>query len=195
MNPTTLAVKLSPLLVVGDNSNYGLTVAITGLTATQYMVIYYGGFRMSPTSLYAVVVKGNVRSNGTLSVGMPVAAKAFPGYSLNGYFKATTLDSGDVVVAYADSNVNQGVVCALLTVNINTGAILNGPQLTIATGSSLASYSAISIVTIGTGSQFMVMFADLIVNRAVVAAIGQVTIAPTPPPPPPSSYTWCCAPP
>jgi hypothetical protein len=181
VNPTTLAVTLSPPLIVGDNPNYGLTLAITGLTATQYLVAFYGGVNMPASNLYATVFKGHSRANGTNSVMMPAPASAFPGYTLSGFFKATALDSGDVVIAFADASTNQGVTCALFSVNLNTAAILAGPTLSITTGASIESYSEISIVTIGTGSQFMVMFIDLIVNRAVVAAIGQVWTAATSP--------------
>ena len=129
---------------------------------------------MPANNLYAVLMTGQTSANGTSSVTMPIPATALPGYTLTGFFKATALDSGDVVIAFADASTNQGVTCALLSVNLNTAAILAGPTLSITTGTSMEAYSAISIVTIGTGSQFMVMFIDLIVSRAVVAAIGQV---------------------
>jgi hypothetical protein len=174
VNPKTLAVTLSPPVIVGDNTNFGLTLAITGLSATQYVVAFYGGVNMPANNLYAVLMTGQTSANGTNSVTMPIPATALPGYTLTGFFKATALDSGDVVIAFADASTNQGVTCALLSVNLNTAAILAGPTLSITTGTSMEAYSAISIVTIGTGSQFMVMFIDLIVSRAVVAAIGQV---------------------
>lgn len=151
-----------------------MSFAITGVSATQYMLVYCTQpYTATIAPLYAVLV------TATTSTGKPILltqATAFSGFFVIGTFSLTALDSGDVVVAYLDGHTNSGVTCTLIAVNLNTGALLLGSQLSITVGASAVAYSKISLVTIGTGSQFMVMFFDLMVGKAAIGAIVQVQI-------------------
>ena len=173
VNPTTLAVTLSPQLLFGDNSQYGLSFAITGVSATQYMLVYCTQpYPATTAPLYAVLVTGNTQSMARPVLLSP--ATQFSGFFVMGTFSMTALDSGDVVIAYIDGNTNFGVTCAHISVNLETGVLLAGSQLSVVVGTSAEAYSTISLVTIGTGSQIMVMFFDLMAGRAAIGAIVQV---------------------
>lgn len=180
VDPATLLVTLSAPLAFADDRTYGISFALTNLNAYQYMAVYYNGSTSSPSqTLKAVVMNVTVNAvSGAYTVVPYKKPVSFTGSSLTGVVRATTLDNGNVVVAYSDKNTNNGVTCVLLEVNKYTGLIIFGSQLQITTGTSVKYISTgtlnINLVTIGTGSQFMVMFSDLALNGAIVAAIGEV---------------------
>jgi hypothetical protein len=179
VDPATLKVTLSPAINVTSNADYETSMAIAGISATKFVIVYHNYAAVLDT-LYAVVMTGSVVSPGVNKVEFTsVVANSFTGYTINGTFKATTLTRSatglsEVVVAYINAKTRAGLSCTLFAVNPTTGTIIDGSSLAITTGSSAAAYSSMSIVTIGTGSQFMVMFTNSLLQGATMAAIGQV---------------------
>ena len=147
------------------------------------MLLYYDGG--GTDQLNAVVVNATSSSNGGLSLNLVGMPTVYQGSKLGiNLLKATTLDSGDVVVAYGDANNNNGITCMLVTYDAFTGAILFTSSLQITTGSTVNTdpnifpyFTSLSIATIGGGSQIVVMFVDLGLNGAVVAAVVDVSDA------------------
>ena len=143
------------------------------------MVAYYGDVS-SAGPLTAIVITANVISSTNITLSRVVGPKSYTGTSLTGVLRATTLDNGDVVVAYSDNLSNNGVTCVQVTINMLTNSLLFGGVLAITTGET-AKYvfptgtMNIQLVTIGNGFQFMVMFSDLELDGALVAAVGEVT--------------------
>ena len=131
-----------------------------------------------PAPLHAVIVNASFAPNG-INYAKPTygAVQTYVGSSLGlDTFKATTLDSGDVIACYGDQNNFNGITCTHITVLIG-GVIRFGSSLIITNGQSIATtylVTGITVATIGGGVQFMVMFADLLLNLATVTAIGEV---------------------
>ena len=177
VDPMTLRINLSPPLYFANNSAYVMTMAITDLSSTEYVIIY-NNYGPAPNILSAVVMTGSVDSTGK-ALASSSAVNTVNNYVMNGFLKATTLTKSasgmsEVIIAYIDSSSHMGVTCTSLAVNATSGIVRDGSSLSITTGASATAYSSISIVTIGTGSQFMVVFIDILLKRAVLTAIGQV---------------------
>ena len=177
----TLAVTLTDPYDFADDNHYSVSVAITGLTAYTYFVAYYGTGASATGPLTAFVVKA-VSTAGIYSLTTAGPSSYLgTGGGLYEVIRATTLDSGDVVVAYPDSNSNNGITCVLVKYDADTGGILFGSVLQLTTGTTtmyLTNSGAMNIqlVTIGNGFQFMAMFNDLeIGGGALVAVIGEVS--------------------
>ena len=155
---------------------------MTRLTDSKLMVLYYdSGAGDGQRTLHAVVVNNIIASNGSLSQSITKPAMEYAGSDLGkNLIKATTLDSNDVVVAYGDANTNFGITCTLVKYNDATGMIYFGSNLQITTGNTVNflpnsyAFTALSIETVGGGSQFMVMFVDLALDGSVVTTIGEV---------------------
>lgn len=180
VDPVTLLVTLSDPIAFADDSTYGTHFAITNINKYQYMAVYYNDTAESPVhSVSAVVMRVTIAVSGAYIVAPWKAPVVFPVSSLTGVIRATTLSSGEIVIAYSDNNSNNGVTCVLIKVNPSTGLILFGSQWEVTTGTTVKGISTgtmnINLVTIGTGYQFMVMFSDLALDGGVVTAIGEVS--------------------
>ena len=149
------------------------------------MFLYYDGG--GSDQLNAVVLNTTVASNGGLSLNLAGMPTAYVGSKLGiNLLRATTLDSGDVVVAYGDATNNNGITCTLVNYDNSTGVILFTSNLQITTGSTVSTdpnnfpyVTSLSIATIGGGSQVVVMFVDLGLDGAIVAAVVDVSNAHT----------------
>ena len=179
VDATTLAITLSdPLLVVSDAS-YGVYASTASLTALSFMLTYYDSGGLSPV-LSAQVFTVDITNPAAPVIAAITLVTTKPqsdlGYNL---VKTTTLDSSNVVVAYGDTFTGNGITCTLVTYDASTKTILFGSVLPIVTGSTVNNdpnlgFTSLAIVTIGGGSQFMVIFVDLSLNGAVVTAVGEV---------------------
>ena len=182
VDPTTLKVTLSPAVVIADNSGYSTSMAIAAISATKYVVIYHDEEIKTKSTLLAIVVTGSEVSPGVLKAELATATPSkFQGYTISGTFKATTLTKSasglsEVIIAYIDVDTRMGLTCTSLLVNPTTGIVIDGASLSITTGASVAAYSSVSIVTIGTGSKFMVSFTNKVLQGSSMAAIGLVRI-------------------
>lgn len=185
MDPATLKVTLSPALEISDNNS--TSMAITGISATKYVIIYHHELPVIGAvkdGVFAKVVSGSEVSPGVNKAELVgTKASVFTGYLISGTFKATTLTNtktatglSEVIIAYIDGNTRMGLTCTSLLVNPVTGTVIDGSSLSITTGASVAAYSSVSIVTIGTGSKFMVSFTNRVLQGSLMAAIGQVGI-------------------
>ena len=182
IDPDTLEVVLSKPFYIAGNPNYGFYSTMTRLTDTKLMYLYYDSEAgAGKRNLYAVVVNNIIASNGSLYQSITKPAMKYDGSDLGkNLIKATTLDSNDVIVAYGDANTNFGITCTLVTYNEPTGMIYFGSNLQITTGNTVNflpnsyAFTALSIETVGGGSQFMVMFVDLALDGSVVTTIGEV---------------------
>ena len=170
-------------MLVAPDSNYATYFTITALSESQAMFLYYDGG--GSDQLNAVVLNTTVASNGGLSLNLAGMPTAYVGSKLGiNLLRATTLDSGDVVVAYGDATNNNGITCTLVNYDNSTGVILFTSNLQITTGSTVSTdpnnfpyVTSLSIATIGGGSQVVVMFVDLGLDGAIVAAVVDVSNA------------------
>ena len=174
----TLAITLSSPYQFANDTGKNVVFTLTSISAYNYLVVFYGDSATPNGPLSATVMKAS--SDGSV-VTSDASAAFTPPYgfstlstSISGFFKATTLDSGDFVVAYSDSTTGNGVTCVLIQYDSSLGQILFTSILQLTTGFSLKAYRYIRIATIGNGLQFMVVFPDSALGGAVVAAIGEV---------------------
>lgn len=185
VDPTTLKVTLSPALAITENNS--TSMAIAAISATKYVIIYHHEGNVKGAvrdGVFATVVSGSEVLPGVNKAELVSASKStFTGYSISGTFKATTLTNtktasglSEVIIAYIDVKTRMGLTCTSLLVNPVTGTVIDGSSLSITTGASVAAYSSVSIVTIGTGSKFMVSFTNRVLQGSLMAAIGQVGI-------------------
>ena len=182
----TLEISLSANpLVVATNKNYATYFTITALSGSQAMFLYYDGG--GSDQLNAVVLNATSSSDGQLYLKLAGKPTVYLGSNLSpNKIEATTLDSGDVVVAYGDAIHNNGVTCTLVNYNPLTGVILFTSDIQITTGSTVSAdpnsfpyVTSLTIATIGGGSQVVVMFVDLGLNGAIVSAVINVSSAGT----------------
>ena len=177
----TLAVTCSAPYLFADNSRYSTNFAVTAISASQYLLVYYVGGGGKDDVVSAVVMSAQkYATNGTYYLKPMGPVSQLPGSLVEGSIRATSLDDNTAVIAYSDKNSNYGITCLLVESNLNTGAVNFISKLQITTGYSAKYVSTgtvdINLVTITAGTQFMVLFSDLGLDGAIVAAIGSVSI-------------------
>lgn len=179
VDPISLVVTLSKPLIFADDSWYDTYFDLVGLSAYRYLIVYYVG---SSTNQAVSAVVMNVQkypTNDTYYV-QPLGPVAYLAGSLaTGVIRVTALSSNSAVIAYSDVTSNYGITCAMVKVNPLSGVVNFISVLQITTGYTVKYISSgtvdIKLVTISGGSQFMVMFSDLGLDGAIVAAIGTVS--------------------
>ena len=179
VDPSALAVALSDPMLIADNSKYSTEFAITAMSAYQYLAVYYVG-ESSDEAVSAVVIKAEKYPTNSTYYVKPLGRVArLPGSLVSGIIRATTLNSNTFVVAYSDRNSNYGITSILVKADPVRGEVNFISVLQITTGySAKYTYSGtvdISLVTISGGSQFLILFSNLGIDGALVAAIGTVS--------------------
>ena len=179
VDPTTLVVTLSSPLLLADNSQYGTNFAITAMSAYQYLAVYYVG-GSSNEDISAVVINAEKYPTNSTYYVKPLGRVAqLQGSLVEGVIRATTLNSNTFVVAYSDKKSNYGITSVLVKADPVRGEINFISELQITTGYSAKYITSgmidINLVTISGGSQFLVLFSNIGIDGALVAAIGTVS--------------------
>ena len=178
VDPATLGVTCTSAFLFADNKDYGTTFDVTGMSASQYLIAYYIGQSKNESISTVVMNAQKSATNGTYYLKPLGPVSKLPGSLVEGTIRVTSLDDNTAVIAYSDRTSNYGITCVLVESNLNTGVVNFISKLQITTGYSAKYISSgtvdINLVTITAGTQFMVLFSDLGLDGAIVAAIGSV---------------------
>ena len=150
------------------------------MSTSQYLIAFFVGGSKNESISTVVMNAQKYATNGTYYLKQLGPVSQLAGSLVEGKIRVTSLDDNTAVIAYSDKTSNYGITCLLVETNLNTGVVNFISKLQITTGYSAKYVSSgtidINLVTITAGTQFMVLFSDLGLDGAIVAAIGTVSV-------------------
>jgi hypothetical protein len=162
----TLAVTLSDSISYASNDDFSMYATITGISASQYLLMYYDAYDASENSYVAAgklnVIVATVASGTEAPVlGNPVVLEDV---LVEVYFQATAISDVTAVVAYSSST---GLRAQAITLDSTTSTVVPGGSWLIASGEVLIALDNSTLSDLDIQSN----------AGAITAAAGQLTIA------------------